>query len=93
MYVIIFHDRDRAYVNDHKLCFDRCDIHGLVLELFSNVVVIPDMGYDICSIGFFNPTISDNSCITWRVLRLMEDLIEILNMFVNVFREGEERRI
>jgi len=29
----------------------------------------------------------------WRVLRLTKDLIEVLNMFVNVFREEKEKRM
>jgi len=91
VHVIICHNRDETYADGHKLGFDRCDIHGSTLELFCDVVVIPDMGYSICNIGFFNPTVYNNGHIMWGILT--KDLIEVLNMFMNIFRRGEERRM
>jgi len=86
--VIILHDRDEVYVDGHKLSFDRCDVHGSTLELFCYVVVIPNVGYGICNIGFFNPAVHNNSYIVWGVLKLMKGLVKVLNMFVNIFRGG-----
>jgi len=88
VHVIILHDRDEAYVDGHKLSFDRCDIHGSTLELFYYVVVVPNVGYGMCNIKFFNPAVHNNSCIVWGVLKLMKGLVKMLNMFMNIFRGG-----
>jgi len=52
------------------------------------VVVVPNMGYGMYNIGFFNLAVCNNSYIVWGVLRLTKGLVEMLNMFVNVFRKG-----
>jgi len=87
VHVIILHDRDKAYVDGHKLSFDRCNVHGSTLELFCYVVIVPNVGYGMCNIGFFNPAVHNNSCIVWGILKLMKDVDKVLNMFVNIFRE------
>ena len=61
MYIVICHSRDETYVDSHKLGFNGCDIYGLVLELFSDVVVKPDIGYGMYNMRFFNPAIHNSS--------------------------------
>jgi len=61
MYIVICHSRDKTYVDSHKLGFNGCDIYGLVLELFSDVVVKPDIGYGMYNMRFFNPAIHNSS--------------------------------
>jgi len=88
VHVIILHNRNEVYMDGYKLSFGRHNIYGLTLELFCYMVVIPNVGYSIYNIGFFNPAICNNSCIIWGILRLTKGLVEVLDMFVNVFRKG-----
>ena len=75
-------------MDGHKLSFDRCDVHGSILELFYYVVVVPNVGYSMYNIKFFNLAVHNNSCIVWGVLKLMKGLVKVLNMFMNIFRGG-----
>ena len=76
MSVVTYYSRNKAYVDGHQLSLNEYDIHSLTLELFSDVVVIPDISNSIHNIGFFLP-----HCV--KTLNLKVEYVFQLEAYVN----------
>ena len=68
----------------------QCNIHGLAVDLFRDVIIKPDVGDCMYNVGLFNSTICDNDEIVGKILRLVKDLIETLHMLVDILRRRRE---